>query len=214
LQQRRVAGVPLEVAVLNYDEDLDEAIRADLRDDLDAGFARLVATHQRTVVTIAGRVSDRPQDADDLAAEAFLRAWRALRGYDRERIEILRFRPWLVTIVLNLARNARRDASRRPRESALDNAKEPVSSSRDGAEVASASSDRAELVEHLRALPERERTAVVLRHVAGLPVPEIAEALGCPEGTARSHVARGLAKLRSAYDSPGPASSARKKGTP
>lgn len=200
------------------DEDLDDAIRADLRVDLDVGFARLVSTHKRTVVTVAGRVSDRPEDADDLAAEAFLRAWRALRGYDKERIEALRIRPWLVTIVLNLARNARRDASRRPRESPLENAKEPVSSSRDGADVASATSDRAELVELLRALPDRERTAVVLRHVAGLPVPEIAEVLGCPEGTARSHVARGLSKLRAEYVSVDPApknrlaTTARKKG--
>ena len=45
-------------------------------------------------------------------------------------------------------------------------------------------------------LPEAQRTAVVLRHVEGLPTSEIAEILGCPEGTAKSHVSRGLTRLR------------------
>jgi RNA polymerase sigma-70 factor (ECF subfamily) len=45
-------------------------------------------------------------------------------------------------------------------------------------------------------LPENQRTAVVLRHVVGLPYAELAVAMGCPEGTAKSHVARGLRRLR------------------
>ena len=45
-------------------------------------------------------------------------------------------------------------------------------------------------------LPEAQRTAVVLRHVEGVPTSEIAEILGCPEGTAKSHVSRGLRRLR------------------
>jgi len=48
----------------------------------------------------------------------------------------------------------------------------------------------------LTGLPERQRTAVVLRHVVGLPYAELAAAMGCPEGTAKSHVARGLRRLR------------------
>jgi RNA polymerase sigma-70 factor (ECF subfamily) len=52
------------------------------------------------------------------------------------------------------------------------------------------------LQEALVQLPARQRTAVVLRHIVGLPSAEVAEVLACPEGTARSHVARGLEQLR------------------
>ena len=48
----------------------------------------------------------------------------------------------------------------------------------------------------LARLPDHQRVAVVLRHVEGVPTSEIAEVLGCPEGTAKSHVSRGLKKLR------------------
>jgi len=56
------------------------------------------------------------------------------------------------------------------------------------------------------ALPRRrgrERTAVVLRHVTDLPLTEVAEVLGCPVGTAKSHVSRGLARLRTLIDETG-----------
>jgi RNA polymerase sigma-70 factor (ECF subfamily) len=49
-------------------------------------------------------------------------------------------------------------------------------------------------------LPVTQRLAVVLRHVVGLPMAEIAAVLKCPEGTAKSHVSRGLSKLRTLYD--------------
>ena len=48
----------------------------------------------------------------------------------------------------------------------------------------------------LTGLPPAQRTAVVLRHVVGLPYAEMAVVMGCPEGTAKSHVARGLQRLR------------------
>ncbi|MBM7516308.1 SigE family RNA polymerase sigma factor [Nocardioides nitrophenolicus] len=54
----------------------------------------------------------------------------------------------------------------------------------------------AELLAALKALPERMRAAVVLRHVADLSVEDVADALGCSPGTVKSQTARGLAKLR------------------
>jgi RNA polymerase sigma-70 factor (ECF subfamily) len=48
----------------------------------------------------------------------------------------------------------------------------------------------------LAQLPEAQRVAVVLRHVVGLPTNEVAEVLGCPDGTAKSHISRGLHRLR------------------
>ena len=68
---------------------------------------------------------------------------------------------------------------------------------------------RREVTEHLAALlarlPETQRAAVVLRHVTDLPLTEVAEVLGCPVGTAKSHVSRGLARLRTLiHDTEGP----------
>jgi RNA polymerase sigma-70 factor (ECF subfamily) len=55
---------------------------------------------------------------------------------------------------------------------------------------------QAELARRLLRLPESQRVAVVLRHVSDLSLAEIAQVLGCPEGTVKSHISRGLARLR------------------
>ena len=183
LQRQNARGVLEGVRATAATSD-DELCRR-LADDLDAGFAELVASYASLVCTVAARATFGNEETEDLAAEAFLRAYRALRGYDAARIRELRLRPWLVTIALNAARNARRAAIRRPRTDSLAVTGEPVATGRDVAELA--------------ALPAKQRLAVVLRHVADLPVPEIAAVMACPEGTARSHVARGLAALRAAY---------------
>jgi RNA polymerase sigma factor (sigma-70 family) len=179
---------------------LDDALVASMISDIDAGFARLVEHYAPVVISVAGRVSGRAEDAEDLAAETFFRAYRALRSYSDKRLSELRVRPWLVTITLNLARNSARDRSRRPRESAITEVGEPRSSAREPSELALASSEHDDLAERLSALSANERAAVVLRHVVELPVAEIAEVLGCKEVTARSHIARGLAHLRASYD--------------
>lgn len=167
-----------------------------LSEDLEAAFPDVVAAHQHAVFTTALRISGRPEDAADVAAEAFLRAYTALRGYTQERIGQLQVRPWLLTIVLNLLRNEARAASRRPAQVAL----ESWSAAGDGREGPEEQAQRhdgqARLGTLLTELPEAQRTAVVLRHVVGLPYAELAAAMGCPEGTAKSHVARGLQRLR------------------
>ena len=68
--------------------------------DLDAAFAEVVRDHERAVFTTALRVSGRAADAQDLAAETFLHAYSALRGYGPDRIRALKMRPWLITICL------------------------------------------------------------------------------------------------------------------
>lgn len=197
LQRNRRGGVLLVVPGATATADAEICRR--LADDLDSGFVDLVESYGKVVLTVAARAATTPCDAEDLAAEALLRAYRALRGYGPDRIRELRLRPWLVTIVLNASRNARRDAARRPRTDVLGRVDEPVSSHRDAAESAELGDEVAGLARRLGELPARQRTAVVLRHVVGLPLAEIALVLECPEGTARSHVARGLAALRAAY---------------
>lgn len=189
--------------VLGKVTDVDDLPRR-LGRDLDAVFGDLVAGYERAVFTTALRLSGRPDDAADLAAEAFLRAYAALRDYPAERVEALRLRPWLVTIVLNLVRNEARTASRRPVQVALDPWAHPADASENPEDQAQRHDGQARLGCLLAELPENQRTAVVLRHVVGLPYAELAEVMACPEGTAKSHVARGLQRLRALIPEEGP----------
>ncbi len=182
-------------------DDVSEDLRPALVADLDSGFAEVVRAHERIVYSVAVRLSNRPADAEDLAAEAFLRAYRALRGYDVERIASLRLRPWLLTIVRNAARNAARDAARRPSPPpGFEPAEQPATGLSVEQQVVQNDAQR-ELGTVLTQLPEAQRVAVVLRHVVGLPTTEIAEVMGCPEGTAKSHIWRGLQRLRALLSS-------------
>jgi RNA polymerase sigma factor (sigma-70 family) len=148
------------------------------------------------VHAVARRTSDRAADAEDLAAEALLRAYRALRGYGAARIAGLDVRPWLLTILLNTARNDRRDAARRPRTDGIAPVPDRASAAPGPAERAETGDLGERLAALLAELPVAQRTAVVLRHVVDLPVAEVATVLACSEGTARSYAARGLAALR------------------
>lgn len=189
--------------------DVDEPARApdDIRlrealiADLDGGFAEVVTTHQDLVYSLALRSTAHRADAEDLASESFLLAYRALRGYDADRLAELAVRPWLVTIVLNTARNRVRTRGRRPAASdaALPDRADPTPGVQDRVEAAER--ERA-LGAHLATLPQKQRDAVVLRHVVDLPVAEVAAVLGCGENTARSHAARGLARLRARMNAP------------
>ena len=163
----------------------------------------LVAHHQDLVYGTALRWTRRPADAEDLAQDAFLRAYQALRGYTPERIAALHTRGWLVRIVLNLAHNRARDTGPVPER--LDPAADP------GHEPADAARERPDAVAERRAaarewsallaeVPPRYRTAVELRHVEGLDYRELSEALGRPINTVKSDVHRGVRMLRAAYD--------------
>jgi RNA polymerase sigma factor (sigma-70 family) len=172
-----------------------ETLADRLGDDLEAAFPCLVDSYQGAVYTTALRLSPCPADAADLAAETFLRAYSALRGWPAERIRQLQPRAWLLTIVLNLCRNAARTAGRRPDSVALDGTAPPPAPGTPEDTVASRdASDR--LLALVATLPDAQRAAVVLRHVVGLSSTEMAEVLGCPENTAKSHLRRGLDRLR------------------
>jgi RNA polymerase sigma factor (sigma-70 family) len=173
-----------------------EPVLAALADDLDTGFVELFGAYRRLVFSTALRVCGRWADAEDLTAETFLRAYRALGGYGRDRIGALRPRPWLVTILLNLWRNQQRSAARHPTPPPQELAPDPPDPVESVERAAERGETRRELAALLLELPEEQRAAVVLRHVADLPVAEIAAALGCPQGAVKSHISRGLRRLR------------------
>jgi RNA polymerase sigma-70 factor (ECF subfamily) len=176
--------------------DTGAALGVRLSRGVDGAFPEVVGSYQQALYTTALRMSGRPDDAADLAAEAFLRAYQALRGYSPERIRELQLRPWLVTIVLNLWRNQVRTATRRPAQVPLESSPEPRAQSGGPEEHLRRRELRNDVEDLLAEIPETQRLAVVLRHIVDLPLTEIAAILGCPEGTAKSHVSRGLARLR------------------
>jgi RNA polymerase sigma-70 factor (ECF subfamily) len=186
--------------------DTDETLIAALADDLDASFEGLVLAHQDRIYSIALRMLGDPRDAEEAAQDALVRAYRALAGYDAARIQALRLRPWLATIVLNLCRSR---LSRRPMAArtalsldlALPGELEPrVDEGRGPAAVTATRAAARDWADLLLTLPPAYRSAVVLRHVDGLSYPELAIALDRPEGTVKAQVHRGLALLRTAFE--------------
>ncbi len=183
----------------NPDDPAEQALLRSIVANLDRGFEDLVLAYQRPVFNGVLRMSGNRADAEDIAQDAFVRMYRALRKYPPDRILAMRLRGWVWTVAYNAARNHVRSRSRRPQPRPLDSAPE-LADSTDVAEQAMASSVTAEWEEHLRRLKPAWREAVVMRHVAGLDYREMAEATGKPEATLRSHVFRGLEALAGAVE--------------
>lgn len=168
--------------------------------DLDA-FERLVVLHQRAAVRLAYVIAG--PDAEDAAQEAFVKAFRAL---DRFRSGSP-FRPWLLRIVANEARNLRRSAVRRAGLT-LRLAERPPGVEGSSEEAALGALTRAELVRAVSGLGERDRIALAYRYFVGLSEAEMAVAMSCRPGTVKSRLARALTRLRQALpDEPTPRSS-------
>ena len=184
--------------------DDDARLCSALADDLDGTFESVVLAHQDRLYTIALRVLGDPSDAEEAVQDALVRAYRALAAYDRTRIEELRLRGWLTTIVLNRCRTALGRRSARPHggtvslDARLDDGLEVAAP---GEDVPARTVERRDAGEawadRLLRLPLAYRTAIVVRHVDGLSYPEAAAALGRPEGTVKAQVHRGVAMLRS-----------------
>jgi RNA polymerase sigma-70 factor, ECF subfamily len=183
--------------------DADDRLTIALAEDLDRAFDALVVDHQDRLYTIAARMLGDPGDAEEATQDALVRAYRALASYDGDRIRELRLRPWLTTIVLNRCRSVgARRATRGPRPVSIDgDAARPMSepeaaASTSPSEVAERHAERERWATRLGSLSTVYRTAVILRHVDGMTYPEVAAALGRPEGTVKAQVHRGIAQLR------------------
>jgi RNA polymerase sigma-70 factor (ECF subfamily) len=180
----------------------NDVLASRLAENLDSAFEALVLAHQDRLYTIALRLLGSPEDAEEVAQDALVRAYRALAGWDDARIRALQLRPWLAAIVVNLARNRRRrHADRNPPLSLapLVAAGLEPPATETGGPVAAGLRREAAAAWAVRLLrcPPALRTAVILRHVDGLSYDEIARALDRPIGTIKARVHRGLANLRS-----------------
>lgn len=180
--------------------DRDQALVDRARRGDTEAFSDLVRAYQHRVVNFTQTlVSDRA-DAEDVAQEAFLRAYRGLRQFRGASS----FKTWLYQIVTNTARTHLAKRRDRPEQAAGDPAATPEAFGQPetGEDLEAAVIDRDRLDRALSTLSDDMRAAVLLRDVEGLEYREIALALGIPIGTVESRIFRGRARLRAAMTEP------------
>ena len=189
---------PLTIARMPPTSQTDEELVAlATAGDLDC-FNQLVARWERPIYALAYRTLGREEDARDVVQEAFLRAFRGLRGFRGQA----KFSSWLYRITLNLCRDWIRRERRAPVVQ-LPEGTDPI-------EVADERVAPAESVEDLVArkqmseavaramseLPEEQRVAILLKEYHGLTFQEIADQLDCPLSTVKTRLYQGLSVLR------------------
>ncbi len=156
-------------------------------------YESLVRRYQDLAYRTAYLITGSGADADDAAQEGLVKAWYAL---DRFRPGAP-FRPWLLTIVSNEARNRRR-SGRRQDDLALRVAEvRPSGDAAPSPEAAALADERRRaLLAAVGRLPQRDRQAIAARFFLELSEAETASVLGCRRGTVKSRVSRALGRLR------------------
>ena len=151
-----------------------------------AAFGELVRRHGSAVRALLRRMGADPALADDLAQDAFLAAFEQITDFRGEGT----FQAWVKRIAARLyVKRWRRDAR-------MDVMAEPPEEDDPSGVAESGAADRIDLDEALKALSRLERVCVSLCYGGGLSHAEAAAALNTPLGTVKSHVKRGLDKLR------------------
>lgn len=157
-------------------------------------FDLLVIKYQRKIMRLLSRMIHDPADIEDVAQEAFVKAYRALAQFRGDSA----FYTWLYRIAINTARNWQAASFRRPvTVSVLENDEgetfDQIDSLSDSStpESVMASRQIAQTVnEAIEALPEDLKTAIVLREIEGMSYEDIASTMQCPIGTVRSRIFR------------------------
>lgn len=157
-------------------------------------FDALVLKYQHKVVKLVMRYVRNPAEAEDIAQEAFVKAYRALPQFRGDSA----FYTWLYRIAINSAKNAIVSRDRSPIEYDLDLQNSEESYDVQGRLKDSETPEALVLTDEIRttvnraieALPEDLRTAIVLRELEGLSYEEIAATMDCPVGTVRSRIFR------------------------
>lgn len=162
--------------------------------DIEA-FRQLVERYRKKVYGIAWGMTGNHGDSDDIAQEAFIKAYRKLGEFEGQS----GFYTWLYRIAMNCSLDLLRRRGRRAEldlEGALDAAERRLADTRgaspDGMRGAAAEELREAVARGVAELPEKHRAALVLHDLEGMPHDEIARVLGCSPGTVRSrlHYAR------------------------
>ena len=182
-------------------------LTADLARDLDGTFERLVLDYQDRLYGFALRFCGNREDAEEVAQDALVRAYRALQTYPPERVRSLALRAWLYQIVLNVARNKYR--RKRHKTISFESAGRPSAGDGDAIPFDPPARhedrpdrrfekrrERKDIATLVAGLPSRFREPLILRYVEGLPIAEVASVLKQPLGTAKSNVHRAINALR------------------
>jgi RNA polymerase sigma-70 factor (ECF subfamily) len=157
----------------------------------EAAWELLMRAHQEAAYRLAYLFLGDPDEAEDIVQDAFLRASHALPRFDLERP----FRPWLLSITANLARNRRRSAGRylavlrRFWQVEPDHTIHPETEAAQNWETDT-------LWQAVRRLAFADQQVIYYRFFLDLPVEETAAALGIPEGTVKSRLHRAVIRLR------------------
>ena len=174
--------------------------------DLSA-FDALVLRHQQTVYAVALRMLNNADDAQEVAQDAFVRAYRGIGTFRQEA----KLSTWLVSITMNLCRNRRRWWARR-RKVIVASLDDPIETGEGtvGQEVADPAPGPVEMAQRrelqqqvaqtLQLLEEPFRSVIVLRDIHGYSYEEIAQMLRCRVGTVKSRINRARLQLKALLD--------------
>ncbi|WP_243041086.1 RNA polymerase sigma factor RpoE [Dyella sedimenti] len=175
------------------ENELDSALVERVQQGDKRAFDLLVRKYQHKVIGLVSRYVKNQSESEDVAQEAFIRAWRAIGSFRGESA----FYTWLYKIAVNTAKNHLVAMGRRPPtdDIAIDDAAFLPGADR----MQESATPERELMRQeieqtvfstVQSLPEELRAAITLREVDGLSYEEIAEAMGCPIGTVRSRIFR------------------------
>jgi RNA polymerase sigma-70 factor (ECF subfamily) len=153
-------------------------------------FGEIVRRYQVSVFNVCYRLLGERRDAEDLAQEAFLRAYQRLRSYDEERP----FGPWVRQVAARLCLNYLERPA--PSSFPLDEENDWPAATGEQPEAQARKREREQTIRRaLVALPAKQRTAVELRHFQEFSYEEIAVAMGLPLSDVKSHLFRGRKAL-------------------
>ena len=176
-----------------YSEQLDEDLVLRVQRGDRSAFDFLVIKYQHKIIQLVNRYVKDPSEAQDVAQEAFIKAYRALGNFRGDSA----FYTWLYRIAINTAKNYLVSRSRRSSDyqvdiqdaEAIENAPQLQ-----GMETPERLLLNQEIIDTIKIaidkLPEEMRTAIMLREFEGMSYEEIAEAMDCPVGTVRSRIFR------------------------
>ncbi len=194
------------------ERDADQLLVDRVKSGDQQAFNLLVRKYERKVVRLISRLVRDPSEVEDVAQEAFIKAYRALPQFRGDSA----FYTWLYRIAVNTAKNYLVAQGRRPiplsdtlseDEDGESFGREDVVTDNHTPDAELLSRQIAETVNRaIEALPQDLRTAVTLREIEGLSYEEIAEAMNCPIGTVRSRIFRAreaiAEQLRPLLDTP------------
>ena len=175
-----------------------ELVQLSRRGDLDA-FAELVRRYQDELVNFVAKFTGSPDDAEDIAQEAFLKAYTRLESFESRA----KFKTWLFRIATNHCIDRARKSARRPAHCSLDQAREDsrplvetLAAEREPLDELRTKELQLEVRKAIVQLPEKLRAVLILHDLQGMQYAEIAQVLGCPVGTVKSRLHNARAQLK------------------